>query len=63
MNHLKNVLTLVFHIKLNINFIDCFRILGRHPNCYTFTKALAEHEVAKSIKSFPSCIIRPSMSK
>lgn len=36
-------------------------ILGKHPNCYTFTKALAEHEVAKSIESFPSCIIRPSM--
>lgn len=36
-------------------------VLGKHPNCYTFTKALAEHEVAKSIKSFPSCIIRPSM--
>uniref|UniRef100_A0A1B6GGU4 Fatty acyl-CoA reductase n=1 Tax=Cuerna arida TaxID=1464854 RepID=A0A1B6GGU4_9HEMI len=36
-------------------------LLKNHPNTYTFTKALAEHEVANSFESFPSCIIRPSM--
>ncbi|XP_075218824.1 putative fatty acyl-CoA reductase CG8306 [Lycorma delicatula] len=36
-------------------------ILRDHPNTYTFTKALAEHEVAKANSSFPTAIIRPSM--
>ncbi|XP_015184071.1 PREDICTED: putative fatty acyl-CoA reductase CG8306 [Polistes dominula] len=35
------------------------KILGDHPNSYTFSKHLAEHEVANS--SLPSAIVRPSM--
>lgn len=38
-------------------------ILGDHPNTYTFTKHLAEHEVAKCASQFPCGIVRPSMSK
>lgn len=38
-------------------------ILGEHPNTYTFTKHLAEHEVAKYADKFPCGIVRPSMSK
>lgn len=37
------------------------RLLGKHPNTYTITKAFAEHEVAKSSGKFPSAIVRPSM--
>lgn len=36
-------------------------IIKGHPNPYTFTKHLAEHEVANS--NLPVTIIRPSMSK
>ena len=36
-------------------------IVKDHPNPYTFTKHLAEHEVANS--KLPSVIVRPSMSK
>lgn len=38
-------------------------ILGNHPNAYTFTKHLAEHEVNKYSQYFPCGIVRPSMSK
>lgn len=38
-------------------------ILGEHPNTYTFTKHLAEHEVSKCADQFPCGIVRPSMSK
>lgn len=38
-------------------------LLGEHPNTYTFTKHLAEHEVAKCSEQFPCAIVRPSMSK
>lgn len=38
-------------------------ILGEHPNTYTFTKHLAEHEVDKCAARFPCGIVRPSMSK
>lgn len=36
-------------------------VLGEHPNTYTFTKHLAEHEVAKCAAKFPCGIVRPSM--
>ncbi|XP_075229622.1 putative fatty acyl-CoA reductase CG8306 [Lycorma delicatula] len=36
-------------------------ILDRHPNTYTFTKALAEREIISAKNSFPTAIIRPSM--
>lgn len=38
-------------------------LLKDHPNTYTFTKHLAEHEVNKCAKRFPCGIVRPSMSK
>lgn len=36
-------------------------LLKEHPNTYTFTKHLAEHEVNKYAASFPCGIVRPSM--
>lgn len=39
------------------------KLLGKHPNAYTFTKHLAEHEVKKSSLRIPCGIVRPSMSK
>lgn len=36
-------------------------ILGDHHNSYTFTKHLAEHEIANG--GLPATIIRPSMSE
>lgn len=38
-------------------------LLKDHPNTYTFTKHLAEHEVNKMADQFPCGIVRPSMSK
>lgn len=38
-------------------------VLGIHPNTYTFTKHMAEHEVHKYAKRFPVGIMRPSMGK
>jgi fatty acyl-CoA reductase len=38
-------------------------LLESHPNTYTFTKHLAEHEVNKCAGKFPCGIVRPSMSK
>lgn len=37
-------------------------MLKDHPNAYTFTKHLAEHEVDQYAGSFPCGIVRPSMS-
>lgn len=37
------------------------KILKDHPNTYTFTKHLAEHEVNKVCGRFPCGIVRPSM--
>ncbi|XP_055602545.1 putative fatty acyl-CoA reductase CG8306 [Uranotaenia lowii] len=37
------------------------RLLKDHPNTYTFTKHLAEHEVDKCASIFPCGIVRPSM--
>lgn len=39
------------------------KLLKEHPNTYTFTKHLAEHEVNKMAGKFPCGIVRPSMSK
>lgn len=36
-------------------------ILNNHPNPYTFTKHLAEHEIVNG--GLPSTIVRPSMSE
>lgn len=38
-------------------------ILKEHPNTYTFTKHLAEHEVNKCAGVIPCGIVRPSMSE
>lgn len=38
-------------------------LLKDHPNTYTFTKHLAEHEVNKFAATFPCGIVRPSMSE
>lgn len=38
-------------------------ILGNHPNPYTITKHMAEHEVKKIEQDVPTAIVRPSMSK
>lgn len=38
-------------------------ILGNHPNTYTITKHMAEHEVQNAEEQFPCAIVRPSMSK
>ncbi|XP_052838640.1 putative fatty acyl-CoA reductase CG8306 [Drosophila gunungcola] len=37
------------------------KLLKDHPNTYTFTKHLAEHEVANVASKFPCGIVRPSM--
>lgn len=37
-------------------------LLKGHPNSYTFTKHLAEHEVNQYAERFPCGIVRPSMS-
>lgn len=37
------------------------KLIKSHPNSYTFTKNLAEHEVDKANVAFPTAIIRPSM--
>lgn len=37
------------------------KILGDHPNTYTITKHMAEHEVQKRQSEFPCAIVRPSM--
>lgn len=36
-------------------------LIKDHPNTYTFTKHLAEHEVNKCAAKFPCGIVRPSM--
>lgn len=36
-------------------------LIKDHPNTYTFTKHLAEHEVNKCASKFPCGIVRPSM--
>lgn len=37
------------------------KILGCHPNCYTFSKALAEKIVENFANELPVCIARPSI--
>ncbi|XP_065343607.1 putative fatty acyl-CoA reductase CG5065 [Cloeon dipterum] len=36
-------------------------IIGKHPNTYTFTKAMAEHVVWTESGNFPLAIVRPSI--
>uniref|UniRef100_A0A1B6KTI1 Fatty acyl-CoA reductase n=1 Tax=Graphocephala atropunctata TaxID=36148 RepID=A0A1B6KTI1_9HEMI len=59
--NIQNVLELIHNLS-NEELANATKgVLKDHPNTYTFTKALAEHEVAKTFALFPSCIIRPSM--
>eukprot|EP01129_Flabellula_baltica_P006309 TRINITY_DN234_c0_g1_i1.p1 TRINITY_DN234_c0_g1~~TRINITY_DN234_c0_g1_i1.p1 ORF type:complete len:464 (-),score=64.51 TRINITY_DN234_c0_g1_i1:37-1428(-) len=37
------------------------RIIGDHPNTYTFSKAIAEHIIMEEKGDLPLCIVRPSM--
>ncbi|XP_074030221.1 putative fatty acyl-CoA reductase CG5065 [Leptinotarsa decemlineata] len=37
------------------------KVLGKHPNTYTLTKAMAEQIVQKSSDTIPSAIVRPSI--
>ncbi|XP_012263755.2 putative fatty acyl-CoA reductase CG5065 [Athalia rosae] len=37
------------------------RLIGNHPNTYTFTKALSEHVVAGYSEKLPVVIVRPSI--
>lgn len=39
------------------------KLLGDHPNTYTITKHMAEHEILKLEGRVPCAIVRPSMSK
>lgn len=38
-------------------------ILGKYPNSYSFTKAIAEQVVLRHGKSLPICILRPGIGK
>lgn len=38
-----------------------FRLIGKKPNLYAFTKSLAENVVAKHETKLPIAIVRPSI--
>lgn len=38
-------------------------LLGPHPNCYTFSKRLAESVVEDEYENLPAVIVRPSIGK
>jgi hypothetical protein len=42
-------------------FVVLCRMLGKWPNTYTFTKAIAEHVVADTRSTIPTIIFRPSI--
>nr|CAD7567812.1 unnamed protein product [Timema californicum] len=44
-----------------IHIKPTFRIIGKWPNTYTFTKALAEHVIDRYNHELPVAIFRPSM--
>lgn len=39
------------------------KLIGKRPNTYTFTKALAEHMLLTTAKGLPVAIVRPSIGK
>jgi hypothetical protein len=47
---------------INIIF-SIFRLIGGHPNTYTFTKNLAEAIILKEAANIPTAIVRPSIGK
>lgn len=38
-------------------------LLGPHPNCYTFSKRLAENVIERAYPELPVVIARPSIGK
>lgn len=42
---------------------ECKRIIGDHPNTYTFTKNLSENLIMAEMKNMPVAIVRPSIGK
>lgn len=42
-------------------YIFIYRLLDQHPNCYTYSKRLAETLVANEYPNLPCCIARPSI--
>jgi len=44
-------------------FLSIFRLIGGHPNTYTFTKNLAEAIILKEAANIPTAIVRPSIGK
>jgi fatty acyl-CoA reductase len=40
---------------------DCKKIIGDHPNTYTFSKAMAENIILEEKGKLPICMVRPSM--
>ena len=50
-------------INQSINEPMSSRLLGRHPNTYTFTKQLAEHLLAAEREHVKLAIVRPSIGE
>ncbi|XP_015432138.1 PREDICTED: putative fatty acyl-CoA reductase CG8306 [Dufourea novaeangliae] len=55
----ENLLTLVNKLDGAALNIEGEKLMNNHPNFYTFTKHLAEHEIKHA--SIPAAIVRPSM--
>lgn len=49
-------------LKILKMFFFC-RILGKWPNTYTFTKAMAENLIKNNSNGLPMVIYRPAISK
>ncbi|XP_075974339.1 putative fatty acyl-CoA reductase CG5065 [Anticarsia gemmatalis] len=48
-------------VKQDLTEDETLKIINKHPNTYTFTKALTEHLVAANKAYMPTVIIRPSV--
>lgn len=46
-----------------MEYFDCFSLLDKKPNTYTYTKALTEKLISTYSKHLPVAIIRPSIGK
>lgn len=44
-----------------LNFFFFFSLIGRWPNTYTFTKALAEQVVKDKTDKVPAAVFRPAI--
>jgi len=56
---------LEFNESLSTEVVDSIApaLLGKFPNTYTYTKALAEQVIQLEAKDVPICIFRPAISK